>query len=398
MKITAVKTIVTCPGRNYVIVKIETDQDGLVGLGDATLNGRELAVAEAIDKHIAPLLLGKDPDRIEDTWQYIFRGTYWRGGPVLMSALAGIDMALWDIKGKVAGLPVYSLLGGKCRDRVLSYIHVSGEDFREVKDNVVKAMEQGFKAIRVQVTIPGCEGTYGVRGSMHEWPLQEVWEPRPYLKTIPKLFEYLRSELGEDVELLHDSHERLTPVEAGQLARELEPFHLFYLEDLLRPEHKESFRVVRQYSTTPLAMGELFTSKWDCLPLITEQLVDFIRCCPVHIGGITEARKVAALAELYHVRTAWHGPSDITPIAHAANVHLDYAIPNFGIQEYRESPQPGAVQEVIHGGPTFEDGYLMISDAPGLGCGLDEKAAAKYPYRRQYLPTPRRRDGSVLDY
>lgn len=396
MKITNVKTIVTCPGRNYVIVKIETDQDGLTGIGDATLNGRELAVAEALDKHIAPLLIGKDPDRIEDIWQYVFRGTYWRGGPVLMAALAGIDMALWDIKGKVAGLPVYSLLGGKCRDRVLCYKHVSGKDFHEVKDNAVKAIEQGFKAVRVQVAIPGCDGTYGHLPSMHDWPLEQVWEPRPYLQTIPKLFEYLREELGDEVELLHDAHERLTPIEASQLAKELQPFHLFYLEDVLRPEHKESFRLVRQSSTTPLAMGELFTTKWDCLPLIAGQLIDFIRCCLAHVGGITEAKKIAALAEPYYIRTAWHGPSDITPITHAANVHLDFAIPNFGIQEYLLGPE--AVREVISGGPTIDDGYLFISDDPGLGCEIDEDAASRYPYSRQYLPTPRRRDGSVQDY
>jgi mannonate dehydratase len=403
MKITGVKVIVTCPGRNYVLVKIETDQDGLYGIGDATLNGRELAVAELLEKHLAPLLIGRDPDRIEDIWQFIFRGTYWRGGPVLMTALAGIDMALWDIKGKVADLPLYSLLGGKSRDKALCYVHVSGRDFEEVKDNALAAIEKGFKAIRVQVAIPGCEGTYGASpytGTVHngeKLPSVEVWEPRPYLKTIPKLFEYLRVELGDEIELLHDTHERLTPIEAAKLAKELEPHNLFFLEDLLRPEHKESFRLVRQSSTTPLAMGELFTTKWDCLPLISEQLIDYIRCDLAHIGGITEARKVAALAEYYHVKTAWHGPPDVAPPTHLANVHVDLAIPNFGIQEIWVD-YPEEMDEVFTGRPIIEDGYLFVDDAPGLGCEINEEAAKKFPYERDYLPVVRRRDGSVYDW
>lgn len=442
MRITEVRVIVTCPGRNYVLVKIMTDEPGLYGVGDATLNGRELSVATALQEHLAPLLIGRDPDRIEDVWQMIFRGTYWRGGPVLMTALAGIDLALWDIKGKRAGLPVYSLLGGKTREGALAYTHAGGRDFLEVEDDVRAKMAQGFKVIRAQVAIPGTVGTYGVGGAKEaqyaKWnfpeteqileanpkldlkeqgpgnrqakanptpdtrtptpalPAVETWEPSPYLRTIPRLFAHLRDKIGEEIELFHDVHERLTPIQAARLARELEPFHLFFLEDPLRPEHKESFRLIRQHSTIPLAMGELFHTKWDCLPLISEQLIDFIRCDIGHIGGITEARKIAALAECYYVQTAWHGPGDIAPPTHAANVHLDIAIPNFGVQEMVSFSEQ--VQEVLPGGPTYADGYLHVSDAPGLGTDINESAAAKYPYERAYLPMTRRADGSVHDW
>jgi mannonate dehydratase len=227
-------------------------------------------------------------------------------------------------------------------------------------------------------------------------PFEESWEPTPYLRTIPRMFEHLRRELGDEIELFHDVHERLTPIQAARLGKDLEPYRLFFLEDPLRPEHKESFRLIRQHTTTPLAMGELFTTKWDCLPLITEQLIDYIRCDLAHIGGITEARKIAAIAECYHVQTAWHGPPDIAPITHAANVHLDLATPNFGVQEWIEHPPE--VADVVQGGPTFHDGYLTVSDEPGLGCEIDEEAAAKYPYQRGYLPIARRADGSMHDW
>jgi mannonate dehydratase len=415
MKITEVRVIVTCPTRNYVCVKVLTDEPGLYGVGDATLNGRELAVAAALTEHIAPLLVGRDPDRIEDIWQYLYRGTYWRGGPVLMTALAGVDLALWDIKGKRAGLPLYSLLGGRTRQGALAYSHASGRDASEVHESICRLRELGFKAVRVQCAVPGATSTYGVGGAREAasatWsgmaeegvgdggpmPAQELnWEPSSYLRVVPALFEDLRSRLGDEIHLLHDVHERLSPIQAAALAKDLEPYRLFFLEDPLRPEHKESFRLVRHASTTPIAMGELFHSRYDCLPLITEQLIDYIRCDLGHIGGITEARKIAAIAEPYQVLTAWHGPGDIGPPTHAANVHLDCAIPNFGIQEMVHFPE--AVHEVMPGAPVYRDGYLLPSELPGLGVDLNEAAAARFPYKRAYLPTVRRADGSVHDW
>ena len=415
MKITEVRVIVTCPTRNYVVVKILTDEPGLYGVGDATLNGRELAVASALTEHIAPLLIGRDPDRIEDTWQYLFRGTYWRGGPVLMTALAGIDMALWDIKGKRANMPLYSLLGGKTRDGALCYTHAGGRDAKAVEDAVREKMAQGFQVVRAQVAVPKAGSTYGVGGAKEAagatWGsgaggatlpgealphLEDNWEPGQYLRVVPKLFAHLRETIGDEIELLHDVHERLSPIEAARLSQELAPFHLFFLEDALRPEHKESFRLVRQAATTPLAMGELFHSRYECLPLFTEQLIDFIRCDLTHIGGITEARKIAALAEPFQIKTAWHGPGDIAPMAHSANVHLDVSIANFGVQEMVFFSDQ--VSEVLPGAPRYENGRLWPSDLPGLGCDINEAAAAKYPYKRAYLPTCRRADGSVHDW
>jgi mannonate dehydratase len=408
LKITDVRVIVTCPDRNYVLVKILTNEPGLYGVGDATLNGRELAVATTLEKHLAPLLIGRDPEAIEDTWQYLYRGPYWRGGPVQMTALAGVDLALWDIKGKRAGMPVYQLLGGRTRHGALAYTHAAGNDVTEVEDAVRRAMERGFKCVRAQVAIPGLEGTYGtsekkkseeIAGRVPQQadlPHTELFEPGPYLRIVPKLFAHLRATLGEEVELLHDVHEKLGPVEAARLAKELEPYHLFFLEDPLRPEYKESFRLIRQHSTTPLAMGELFNTLWDCVPLIKEQLIDFIRCDLGHIGGITNARKVAALAEAFQVKTAWHGPGDIAPPTHAANVHVDISIPNFGIQEMVFFPE--VAQEVLPGAPEFKDGYMMVRDTPGLGTDVNEELAKRYPYKRAYLPTARRRDGSVQDW
>ena len=408
LKITEVRALVTCPDRNYVLVKILTSEPGLYGVGDATLNGRELSVATTLEKHIAPLLIGRDPEQIEDTWQYLYRGPYWRGGPVQMTALAGIDLALWDIKGKRAGMPVYQLLGGRTRIGALAYTHASGADFIEVEDSVRRAMERGFKCVRAQVAIPGLAGTYGTSAAKKsgeiagrapdqaDLPTTEIFEPAPYLRTVPRLFEHLRKKLGDEVELLHDVHEKLGPVEAARLAKELEPYHLFFLEDPLRPEHKDSFRLIREHSTTPIAMGELFNSLWDSVPLIKDQLIDYIRCDLGHIGGITAARKVATLAELFQVKTAWHGPGDIAPPTHAANVHVDISIPNFGVQEMAFFPD--AAREVLPGGPEFKDGYMMVSDALGLGTDLNEDAAKKYPYKRAYVPTARRRDGSVQDW
>lgn len=413
MRITEVRVIVTCPGRNYVVVKILTDEPDLYGVGDATLNGRELAVASALQEHIAPLLIGRDPDQIEDIWQYLFRGSYWRGGPIQMTAIAGIDMALWDIKGKRAGLPLYSLLGGKTRDGALCYTHAGGRDAVEVEDSVRQKMEMGFQVVRAQVAVPGAVGTYGVGGAreaaaatwvapgkdpkMESLPAEEQnWEPSRYLRAVPKMFSHLRTQLGDSVELLHDVHERLNPIEAARLAREVEQFDLFFLEDPLRPEHKESFRLIRQHSTTPIAMGELFHTRYDCLPLFTEQLIDFIRCDLTHIGGITEAKKIAAIAEPFQIKTAWHGPGDIAPMAHSANVHVDVSIPNFGVQEMVFFPEQ--VQEVLPGAPQYRDGRLWPNEAPGLGCDIDEEKAAKYPYKRAYLPTCRRADGAVHDW
>ncbi len=405
MKITKAKVVVTSPGRNYVLLKIETDE-GIYGWGDGTLNGRELAVAALLEHHIAPLLLGRDPDRVEDAWQYLTRGSYWRGGPVQMTAVAAVDAALWDIKGKAAGKPVYSLLGGRTRDGALCYTHCGGSRPEETAEEAEKAVARGFKVVRVQSAVPGLSGTYGKGGAKEaafaKWgeegggPPVELFEPGPYLRTVPLLFEAVRKRIGEEIELCHDVHQKLTPIEAARLAKAIEPYHPFFLEDPVRPEFRNLLGTIRQHSTVPIAIGELFNYAADFVQLFADYTVDYIRCDLGHCGGITAGKKIAALAEPYAVKTAWHGPGDIAPIMHAANVHLDVSIPNFGVQEMVFFPEE--IEEVITGGPKFKDGYLVVEDRPGLGTDVNEKLAAKYPYKPAYLPVARRTDGAVHDW
>ena len=402
-----VDVLVTCPGRNYVAIKITTSDDGLYGWGDATLNGRELSVASFLRDHLAPILVGRDVDLIEDTWQYLTRGGYWRGGPVQMTAVSGVDMALWDIKGKASAKPVHSLLGGACRDRLLAYGHARGTSLGALIEDVHRRVAEGFKVVRVQGSPHEGNHTYGTGGKATALgagrgaggalpPLETDWEPEPYLRFVPRMFAALRAEFGDTVEFCHDVHSRLTAGQAARLARELEPFHPFFLEDPVRPENPEALMRIRAVSTTAIAQGELLTSRFDCLPLIEKQLVDFLRCDLSHIGGISEARRIATLAEPYGIRTAWHGPADIGAAAHAASVHVGFSTPNFGIQEYHGIE--GLTGEVFSGLPLVDDGYFALSTACGLGTDVDEGLAARYPYQRAYLPTLRRSDGSVHDW
>jgi mannonate dehydratase len=406
LKITDVKAILTAPaGIRLAVVKVETSEPGLYGLGCATFTQRIRAVETAVDKYLRPFLIGKDPLQIEDVWQSCFVSSYWRNGPVLGNAISGVDMALWDILGKRAGVPVYQLFGGKCRKAVDTYRHASGQTFEEVEKAARALMEQGQRYVRAQVAVPGME-TYGSGPKGRKEPVgvgandrPQVWEPRAYVRRVPKLFEHLRKALGDEVELLHDMHERVPPVLAYQLAKDLEPYKLFFLEDPLSPEDVGYFEKLRQQTSTPLAMGELFNNPNEFVPLITGRLIDFIRIHISQIGGLTPARKVAALCEFFAVRTAWHGPGDVSPVGHAANVHLDLAIPNFGIQEARLFTQ--AEKDVFPGCPELKDGYYWANDKPGLGIDLDEKLAAKFPvtddppfdYRWGNL---RRKDGSVV--
>ena len=402
MKITSAKVIVTCPGRNFVTLKIETDA-GLAGIGDATLNGRELAVASYLADHVIPCLIGMDPQRIEDIWQYLYRGAYWRRGPVTMSAIAAVDTALWDIKGKQAGLPLYQLLGGRSRERVLVYGHANGADLEATVDAVGRYIDIGYKAIRAQSGIPGIENAYGVgRGTMHyepadaALPTQTVWDTPKYLNFAPKLFDKLRESYGFGVELLHDVHHRLTPNEAAQLGKALEPYRLFWMEDATPAENQAGFRHIRTHTTTPLAVGEVFNTIWDCKQLIEEQLIDYIRCTVVHAGGITHLRRIADLAALYQVRTGSHGATDLSPVCMGAALHFDTWVPNFGIQEYmRHTEETDAVFPHDY---RFEDGYLICGEAPGHGVQIDETLAAKYPYNPACLPVARLEDGTMWSW
>jgi mannonate dehydratase len=394
--------LVCSPGRNFVTLKLHTDE-GIYGLGDATLNGRELSVVSYLADHLAPCLIGRDPFQTEDIWQYLYRGAYWRRGPVTMTAIAAVDMALWDIKGKALNTPVYNLLGGKSRTGVLVYGHANGRDIDDTAGEVAKYVGMGYKAVRAQTGIPGLASTYGVASDKLFYepaekglPPENAWSSEKYLLHVPKLFEALRLKFGDDLHLLHDVHHRLTPIEAARLGKELEPYHLFWLEDAVAAELQEGFRLIRRHTTTPLAVGEVFSSIWDAHLLITEQLIDYIRMTIVHSGGITHLKKIAALAELYHVRTGCHGATDLSPVSMAAALHFDTSVSNFGIQEYMRHTRE--TDEVFPHDYYFKDGYLHPSVAPGLGVDYDEKLAAKFPYDRAYLPVNRKLDGTMWNW
>ncbi len=384
IKITNVRCILTAPaGIRLAVVRVDTNQPGLFGLGCATFTQRIRVVETAVEKFLKPFLIGKSPLNIEDLWQSMYLSSYWRNSGVLNNAISGVDMACWDILGKHAGLPVWQLLGGKARRAVDTYRHASGQNFDEVADSVQSYLEKGYRHVRVQVAIEG-QSTYGSRSqslntstSKESKDAVRIWEPREYTLQIPKLFEHLRKKLGFQVELLHDTHERIPPALAFQLCRDLEPFKLFFLEDPFSPEDVGYFKLLRQQTSTPLAMGELFNNPNEFVSLISERLIDFIRIHISQIGGLTPARKVAALCEFFGVRTAWHGPGDVSPVGHACNVHLDLAIHNFGIQEGREFTQ--AEQDAFPGCPKLEDGYYWANDEPGWGIQMNESITSQFP-------------------
>jgi len=393
LKITDVQTILTQPaGSHLIIVKVLTSEPGLYGVGCATFTQRFRAVHTAIEEHLKPFLIGRDAERIEETWQMSMVHSYWRNGPVLNNAISGVDQALWDIKGKRAGMPVYQLLGGKCREAAACYAHAGGTSKEEVVDSIRGFMEQGYHHIRVQL------GGYGGLSPSRQPPEGALdgayFDPRAYMRAHLDLFEHVRQEVGDEVELLHDIHERLQPIDAVVFAKECERFRLFFLEDALAPEDLEWFANIRQQCATPIAMGELFNHPREWQPLVAGRLIDFIRMHVSQMGGITPARTVAGFANMYGVRTAWHGPGDTSPVGHAANLHLDLWAPNFGIQEWCRFPEQ--VYEVFPGLPEVRGGYMYPNDKPGLGIDVDEALAAKYPCedRVDTWTQTRRPDGS----
>ena len=401
-RIRAARVIVCSPGRNFVTLKIETE-GGVYGLGDATLNGRELAVASYLTDHVIPNLIGRDAGRIEDIWQFLYRGAYWRRGPVTMTAIAAVDTALWDIKAKMAGMPLVDVLGGRSRDGVLVYGHANGRDIEETAAEVARYVELGYRAVRAQTGVPGLASSYGVSRDKLFYepadgrlPTETLWSTTKYLNHVPTLFERLRVQFGADLELLHDGHHRMTPIEAAQLGKRLEPYRLFWLEDATPAENQESFKLIRQHTTTPLAVGEVFNSIFDCKHLIENQLIDYIRATVVHAGGITHLRQIAGLAALYQVRTGSHGATDLSPVCMGAALHFDTWVPNFGIQEYmRHTPQ---TDEVFPHTYELRDGRLHVDDTPGHGVDLDEPLAARFPYDARQLPVARLEDGSMWNW
>ena len=370
------QTILTQPaGARLIVVKVITSEPGLYGLGCATFTQRFHAVQAAIEKHLKPFLIGRDVSRIEDIWQMAMVHGYWRNGPVLNNAISGVDMALWDIMGKLAGMPVYQLLGGKCREGAAVYVHADGRDPHEVGDSVRKFLELGYRYVRVQMG--GYSGKTSRLVKPEGAPEGAYFDPRDYARQTLRMIEHVRSAVGEEVELLHDVHERLPPIDAVQFAKDVERFKLFFLEDALAPEDIRWFERIRQQCATPLAMGELFNNPREWQPLISGRLIDFIRMHISQMGGLTPARNVALFAHMYGIRTAWHGPGDVSPVGHAANLHLDLWAPNFGVQEWCCFPE--LVYEMFPGTPVVHNGTMVPNDKPGLGIDIDEKLAAKYP-------------------
>lgn len=412
MRIDKAEVIVTSPDRNFVTLKLTTE-DGLTGLGDATLNGRELAVVAYLKDHVVPLLIGRDASNIEDTWQFLYRSAYWRRGPVTMAAIASVDMALWDIKGKAAGMPVYQLLGGASRTGLMAYGHASGKTNSELFDSIRSHQEQGYKSIRVQTAVPGLKSIYGIASNItteanagvrydHEpaqrggLPAEEDWDTRSYLRHLPTVFEAVRNEFGPELPLLHDGHHRMTPIQAAKLGKSLEPYDLFWLEDCTPAENQEALRLVRQHTTTPLAIGEIFNTVWDFKDLIREQLIDYVRGAVTHMGGISALKKTLEYAAQYQIKSGMHGPTDISPVGMAAAMHLGLSIHNFGIQEYmKHGAKTDATFEQSF---TWNDGMLHPGNKPGLGVELDIDEAGKYPYVQAYLPYNRLADGTVHDW
>lgn len=392
-RVTGVRTILTAPeGVTLVVVRVDTNVDGLYGLGCATFTQRALAVKAAIDEYCAPLVVGRDPADITDVAESLRLDSYWRGGPVLHSALGGIDMALWDIKGKQAGMPVWQLLGGRARHVVPTYTHAYGSDAAELADDVRSALESGYRHVRCQVGVPGSVA-YGVAPESAD----PVWDVEAYLRRVPPVLEGVRAEIGDDVELLHDAHERLTPQQAIRLARALEPVRLFFLEDPIAPEDLDWLDHIRTHTSIPIALGELFVDAGQYVPLVARRRIDFVRCHLSAIGGLTAGWRLATACELFGVRTAWHGPRDVSPIGHAANVALDLAAPSFGIHEHHEFSAPA--REVFPGTLTATAGSIPAPTAVGLGVDLDESAAARFPpvppLSNWHYMRVRRPDGSV---
>ncbi len=407
MKITGADVFVGGPGKNYVTLKIMTDE-GIYGLGDATLNNRETLPASFLQDYLIPCLIGRDPLRSEDIWQYFYRGAYFRRGPVAMAAIGAIDMALWDIKGKVAGLPLYQLFGGKSRDGALVYAHATGSDIEALLDSIDHCLSQDYLAVRVQCGIPAMpQGGYGIarQGEDHRHfitqfgslPEEEIWDSEKYLRYMPTVLERIRERFGPELKVLHDVHHRLMPREAAAFSREMEQYNLFWLEDPTPADDQTALRVIRQHSVIPLAIGEVFNSIWDCKQMIEEELIDFIRVAVTYAGGITHVKRIVELAALHHVKTGFHGAPSHSPISMAAQGHLNTWAPNFGIQEYLVlgTPDCDALFPSEH---RYQDGQFFISDAPGLGVDFDESEAKRYSYERRYHPVVRLEDGTMWNY
>lgn len=410
VKIKKIRVICTAPeGINLVVVKVETNQPGLYGLGCATFSYRHLVVKSLIEEYFDPLLVGRNVENIEELWQLMHQNGYWRNGPITNNAISGIDMALWDIKGKMANMPVFQLFGGKYREGIPVYRHAEGRDFDEVCDNILKFKEMGIQTVRCQCGGYGGEQYGYIPNTAPKNALDGIYlDSKKYIRETVELFDTIRNKIGYDINLIHDVHERLSPTEAVKIAKMLEPFDLFFLEDPISIENINCIKDIKNHSSIPIAIGELFNNPAEWRNLITERLIDYIRVHISQIGGITPARKLQIFAEQFGVMTAWHGPGDMSPIGHAANIHIDLSASNFGVQEWSDIEPPnfviqdlkgpkGALLDVFPGALQFEKGYVYTNDSPGLGVDINESEALKYPCEKSITTwtQTRRKDGGL---
>jgi mannonate dehydratase len=352
----------------------------------------------AIAQSLKPFVIGKDAGMIEDLWHSMNASSLWRGGPVLHNAISGIDMALWDIQGKRAGMPVYQLLGGRMRAAAQCYAHAAGRDASECAAAAQKLMAEGFRHIRIELsdtTAPATERnqTPATRGL----PTAMMQDGSRYVRETPKLFAHVRKVCGDEVELLHDVHGELHPAECIDMIKRIEPYRPYFIEDPFYPEEIGFMGRLRQATTVPIAIGEKFVNKHEYVDLIKDRLIDFIRVHQSYIGGLTRARRLAVLCEWHGVRTAWHAPRDTSPIGHAANAHLDLAVPNFGVQERIVFGE--VVEEIFPGCPKIRDGMMTVNEAPGLGIDINEKLAARFPLPDDpgNFGPKRRREGGIVE-
>ncbi len=377
MKITNVKTYLAKEWRTFLFVVVETDE-GICGIGEAGITGREKAMAGAVE-HFAPQIIGLDPFNTEHIWQLLWRGGFYPAGQILSAAISAIDMALWDIKGKVLNVPVYKLLGGLARNKVHTYTHVHGNTSEEVVKNCVKSAEQGWKYLRWEF-FSDEDG---------------LIEPKKVIKRAVHEWRSIRDELGDDIELCFDAHTKLGVSDAIRFCNEVEAFRPFFIEDPIRSENPQAYRRLRAHTSVPVAAGEQFSNKWDFRELIEEQLIDQARFDICIGGGITEGKKIAAMCETHFIDVAVHNP--VGPVSTAASLHFNLSIPNCSVMELPKRPGE-TMPEVFKSSFKWHDGDLYPSDEPGLGIELNLKELEKYPFEQTELPKCHKLDGSFNNW
>lgn len=379
MRITDIQTYPVWNGhRNFLFVTVDTDE-GIWGVGEAGLTSREHAVIGAIE-HMKPLLIGLDPFQTEHIWQLLSRGAFFPAQRVIGSAIAAIDIALWDIKGKALNRPIYDLLGGKVRDKVICYPHNNGEngEIEALVESCQRTVEEGWKFVRWGLPTDGA-----------------TIEPRKAVRTAIKQFEAVRNAFGDELEICFDVHTRLDLPDAVDLCREVEQFKPFFIEDPLRSENPDSFKTLRPRTHVPLAAGEQFSNKWEFRQLIEEEWIDYARIDLCICGGFTEALKIIGWCETHYIKLALHNP--LGPVSSAACLQLNMATSNFAVQE--QPRRPGTVlTDVVVEQPIFEDGYIIPTGKPGLGIEFDREAAKRHPMQMREVPTLKRLDGSFTNW